>query len=288
VTGLAVALIVAAAFLHATWNLLAKRVAGAGAFLWLVCALSGLIYAPLALWIVVVRRPHIGLVELVFMGGSACLHLGYFTMLTRGYRLGDLSLVYPLARGTGPALSTAAAIAFFGERPTPVAIAGAVLVVVGVFILTGGPRARARSDANARWAVTYGLLTGGLIAMYTLWDKRAVSTLLIPPLLFDWGTNFGRLALLTPVALRQWNDVKRHWRIHLREVTGVAAMSPLAYIMVLTALVFTPVSYVAPAREVSILIGTAMGTRLLAEGDGGRRLTGAAAIVLGVIALALG
>jgi drug/metabolite transporter (DMT)-like permease len=288
VTGFAVALIIAAAVLHATWNLFAKRVAGGSAFLWLVCALSGLIYAPLALWIVIARRPHIGPTELAFMAGSSVLHLGYFTMLTRGYRVGDLSLVYPLARGTGPALSTAAAIAFFGERPTALALAGAALVVAGVFVLTGGPRFRARSGTTVRWAVTYGLLTGALIALYTLWDKRAVSALLIPPLLYDWGSNFGRLALLTPVALRRWQEVKLHWHTHLKEVAGVAAMSPLAYIMVLTALVFTPVSYVAPAREVSILIGTAMGTRLLAESDGGRRLTGAAAILLGVIALALG
>ncbi|MDR7418312.1 MAG: DMT family transporter [Armatimonadota bacterium] len=287
-SALAVGLIITAAFLHATWNLLIKRTGGGGAFLWLVCACSAVLYAPLALWIVARQQPVLGPIQVLFILGSAVLHLGYFTMLTRGYRLGDLSVVYPLARGTGPALSTAAAIAFFGERPTPLAIVGALLVVGGVFVLTSRPWAAARTTARARWAVTYGLLTGGLIACYTLWDKRAVSTLLIPPLLFDWGSNFGRLAFLSPLAVRRWDDVRRHWREHRLEAIGVGALSPLAYILVLTALVFTPVSYVAPAREVSIVIGTIMGTRLLAEGDGPRRLTAAAAIVLGVIALALG
>jgi drug/metabolite transporter (DMT)-like permease len=287
-TGLAVGLIIAAAFFHATWNLLVKRVAGGGAFLWLVCVWSGLLYAPLALWIIVMQRPVVGTRELVFIAGSAVFHLGYFTMLTKGYRLGDLSLIYPLARGTGPALSTAAAIAFFGERPTPMAIAGAILVVGGVFVLTSGRRTTGRAAATSRWAVLYGLLTGGLIACYTLWDKTAVSTLLIPPLLLDWGANFGRLAFLSPLALRRWDDVRRHWRDHRLETIGVGVLAPLAYILVLTALVSTRVSYVAPAREVSILIGTVMGTRLLAEGDAARRLGAGVAIVFGVVALALG
>ncbi len=69
---------------------------------------------------------------------------------------------------------------------------------------------------------------------------------------------------------------------------GVAALAPLAYILVLTALVFTPVSYVAPVREVSILIATAMGAQLLVEGDARRRLLAAGAVVAGVVALALG
>jgi drug/metabolite transporter (DMT)-like permease len=287
-TGLAISLILAAAFVHATWNLLAKRAGAGEAFLWMVFAASIVIYAPITAWIVIVQRPHIGLVQVGFVLGTALLHLAYFVMLTRGYRLGDLSLIYPLARGTGPALSTAAAIAFFGERPTPLAIVGAALVVLGVFVLTNGPRGFRQSAAHARWAVGYGLITGVIIAAYTLWDKQAVSAFGIPPLVLDWGSNVGRLSMLTPLAVARWDQVQLHWRAHRLEVLGVALLSPLAYIMVLTALVFTPVSYVAPAREVSILIGTAMGTRLLSEGDAPRRLAGAAAIVAGVICLAIG
>jgi drug/metabolite transporter (DMT)-like permease len=288
-TGLAVGLILTAAFLHATWNLLIKRTRGGrGPFLWLTCVVSGVIYAPVAAWILVAQRPHLGVIQVAFIAGSAVLHLGYFTLLTHGYRLGDLSLVYPLARGTGPALSTVTAIAFFGERPTVLAMMGAGLVVGGVFVLSSGPRPVGRPSVDTRRAVAYGLLTGAVIACYTLWDKRAVSTLMIPPLLLDWGSNFGRLAFLTPVAVRRWADVQAHWRAHRLEVVGTGVLAPLAYILVLTALVFTPVSYVAPAREVSILIGTLMGTRLLAEGDGVRRLSGAIAIAAGVMALAFG
>jgi drug/metabolite transporter (DMT)-like permease len=287
VTLLALSLVLSSAVLHATWNLFAKRAGGGAAFVWLFNALSAIIYAPLALGVVVIMRPHIGAVEIAFMAGSTALHTVYFLTLQRGYRVGDLSLVYPIARGTGPALSTTAAILVFGERPTPLAIVGALLVAVSVFALTGGGR-HSDDPARRRAAVLYGLVTGVLIASYTLWDKHAVGVLLIPPLLFDWANTLGRTALITPHALRHWGAIRAEWREHRREAFVVAIFSPLAYILVLTALVFTPVSYVAPAREISILIGTMMGARLLSEGDGRRRMIAAGGMVLGVIALAVG
>ena len=284
-TVFAFGLVLAAAFIHASWNLLAKRAGGGAAFVWLFAALSTVLYAPIAVILYLWQRPLIGPVEIFFMAGSALIHIGYFLVLQRGYRVGDLSLVYPLARGTGPTLSTLAAILLFGEKPSGVAMFGAALVAAGVFFLAGG---KSPGQGSRLWAVGYGLLTGLLIASYTLWDKHAVSSLMIPPLLQDYCTNLGRAILLAPVAIRKWPEVRREWRIHRWESLGVAALCPLSYIMVLTALITTPVSYIAPAREVSILIGAVMGTRLLAEGDARRRLPGAAAIVAGVLALALG
>jgi drug/metabolite transporter (DMT)-like permease len=225
-------------------------------------------------------------VEIFFMFGSGVLHLGYFLLLQRGYAVGDLSVVYPLARGTGPLLATAAAIVFFGESPSPVAIVGIVMIAGGVFLLTREPGS-ARGAGLGR-GVIYGLLTGGFIAAYTLWDKQAVSALLIPPLLQSWATTLVTTALLTPLAMRHRGKAAEIWRNHKPEVLGVAVLSPLSYILVLTALVFTPVSYVAPAREISILIGVLMGTRLLAEGNIRQRVLAAGAMVAGIVALALG
>jgi drug/metabolite transporter (DMT)-like permease len=286
-TLLALSLVLSSAVLHATWNFFAKRAGGGAAFVWLFNALSAVVYAPFALGAVFIQRPHIGGVEIAFMVVSTLLHTVYFLTLQRGYREGDLSLVYPIARGTGPALSTTAAILIFCERPTPLAICGALLVAVSVFALTGGGR-RSNDPVRRRAAIFYGLITGLLIASYTLWDKHAVSVLLIPPLLFDWTNTIGRTALITPHALRHWAAIRREWYDHRREACIVAIFSPLAYILVLTALVFTPVSYIAPAREISILIGTIMGARLLSEGDGRRRMIAAGGMVLGVIALAVG
>jgi drug/metabolite transporter (DMT)-like permease len=288
-TILALTLVLSAAFLHATWNLLAKYVgseAGSAVFVWLSGSLAVVLYAPLAVAVVVLQEPRLGPTELLFMLGSGVLHLGYFLLLQRGYAVGDLSLVYPLARGTGPLLATAAAIAFFGERPSLLALCGVVLIVAGVFLLTREPKgAQTRRPSSG---VAYGLATGVFIAAYTLWDKHAVSALLVPPLLQDWASNLVRALLLTPLAARRRGEVRALWHAHKAAVLGVAVLAPLAYILVLTALAFTPVSYVAPAREVSILIATAMGAQLLVEGDARRRLLAAAAVVAGVVALALG
>ncbi len=285
-TQAALGLVLGAAAIHATWNLLAKRVGGGSAFVWLFGSLTAVIYAPLAAATILLARPHIGVVQLVFLAGTAVLHLGYFLMLQSGYRTGDLSLVYPLARGTGPMLSVGAAIIVLGERPSPVVMGGALLIGIGIFLLAGNPASL--RHPGARRAVSFALLTGTLIAAYTLWDKHAVSVLGIPPILLDWGGNLGRALLLTPTALARREEVRALWLTYRREVVLVAVLTPMAYILVLTAMVFTPVSYVAPAREISILVGTAMGSRFLAEGDAPRRLTAAGAIVLGVAALAVG
>ena len=288
-TVFALVLVLVAATFHATWNLLAKRVGEGGAlFVWLFGSLAVLIYAPLAVGVVALARPHLGPEALLFMFGSGVLHLGYFVLLQRGYAVGDLSLVYPLARGTGPLLATLAAIVLLGEKPGALALLGIGLITLGVFLLTAEPgRARIRKEG---WGtgVVYGLLTGAFIAAYTIWDKHAVSALLVPPLLQSWVTTVVTTGLLTPLALRRRGEALALWRAHKVEILGVAVLSPLSYILVLTALVFTPVSYVAPAREISILIGAAMGARLLAEGDVRRRLAAAGVMVLGIVALALG
>jgi drug/metabolite transporter (DMT)-like permease len=287
VTAWALVLILAAAFIHATWNLLNKRASGHATFTWVVAVLSAVFYLPVAMAAVLFWQAQIGWVEIGLMAGSAALHTGYFVLLNEGYRAGDLSLVYPLARGTGPLLSSAGAILFFGERPSALALVGGLLIVLGVMVLTGSPD-KLRQQAGAKKAIIYALVTGTFIAAYTLWDKQAVSTFAVGPILLDWGSNLGRSLLLTPFALRHWNRVQNEWRIHRFEAIGVALLVPLSYILVLTAMQFTPVSYVAPAREISILIGTVMGARLLAEGDVHRRLAAAGAMVLGVVALAIG
>ncbi|HWO41092.1 MAG TPA: EamA family transporter, partial [Candidatus Eisenbacteria bacterium] len=132
----ALTLILAAAVIHATWNLLNKRASGHATFTWVVAVLSALLYAPITITIVEVWQLPFDLVTVGMMAGSAALHTAYFVLLNQGYRAGDLSLVYPLARGTGPLLSSLAAIVFLGERPSAVAVAGALLIVGGVLILT--------------------------------------------------------------------------------------------------------------------------------------------------------
>lgn len=282
---LALLLVLVSAVAHATWNLFAKRTNGGALLVWLYDILSTILYAPVVVILLIVQRQSLSLIGLLFIVGSAILHLTYFILLQRGYRVGDLSLVYPLARGTGPLLSTICAIVLFAERPTLIALAGMGLVVAGIFVITGG--SRIFSGRVKRGGIIYGLIIGLFIASYTLWDKQGVSVLLVPPLLYYYGTIVFRLALLTPYALPHWNDLRQEWGLHRAEIIGVAVLSPLSYFLVLTALVFTPVSYVAPTREIGVLFGVLMGTRLLAEGETKRRLIAAGMIVVGIIALAI-
>jgi drug/metabolite transporter (DMT)-like permease len=226
--------------------------------------------------------------QLIGIGGTAVLHLGYFVLLQRGYRIGDFSVVYPLARSTGPALSSVGAILLFGERPSLLAVSGMVLIIVGVFTLSARGDHIVSRSLSPSWVLRYGLLTGVFIAMYTLWDARSVRLLGVPPLLLDWGSNVGRVLLLLPFAGSWRDEVTFHWREHRLEVAAVAILGTFAYILVLSAMKFTPVSYVAPARETSILIGTLMGMRFLSEGGGMRRIVAALMMVAGVVALALG
>lgn len=283
----ALTLILLAACSHATWNLVAKRAGGGASFVWLFGVVSTVIYLPAALAIVLLYKPNIGFVELAFIVGSGVLHAAYFLVLQRGYRNGDLSLVYPVARGSGPLLATIDAIACFHEHPPPLALIGIALVVCGILSVTGLRFTRKFSRAAQRSAIGYGLLTGCFIASYTLWDKYAVSTLWIPAIVLAWASSGTRTLLVSIYAIRRWPQVTTEWHSHKKAAIAVGILAPLAYFLILTALKFTPVSYVASTREISIVIGTWMGTRILDEGDFCRRLIASSVIVTGVLLLAV-
>lgn len=284
---LALALVLSAAVVHATWNFLLKRSGGGIVFVWWFAMLSALIYAPLTLAVLWWQRPALGWMHLGLMFASAALHTAYYMLLDRGYRSGDLSLVYPLARGSGPLITVLCAVLLLQEQPSVLAVGGALLIGCGAVMLTGADPHKLR-QAGSLPAIGFALLTGCMIASYTLVDKIAVAAYLIPPILQDWAANLGRVLLMTPMAMRVRSELMPTWRRAKKEIIAVAILCPLSYILVLTAMVFTPVSYVAPAREISILFAAIMGTQLLAEGNAARRLAASAAMVAGIVCLALG
>lgn len=285
-TGLAFVLVLASAFMHALWNFLAKRAGGGMAMVWLFSTVAAIIYLPVALAVFFIQRPVLEAPQLIYIAGSVILHIAYYFLLQRGYSTGDLSLVYPLARGTGPLLSIVGAIILFSERPSPAVLVGAVFVTIGVLILTGNPLA-IRGKAAAP-AIAYGLLCGLSIAAYTLWDKEAVSALLIPPVIFTWAGNAAQAVLLAPNAYRYREQVRHAWTHHRREVFGIGILDSLSYILFLIALTVGTVSNLAPVRQTSILIGAFMGARLLSEEASRRRLIAAAVMLAGLGALAFG
>ena len=285
-TPLALLLVLLAAVMHATWNLASKRAASGVPFIWITGLLSFVLWTPVVA--VYCWRQPVTLTALGagFMVLSRVLHSGYSIYLQRAYRSGDFSLVYPLARGTGPLLSALAAIAFLGERPTPLALGGIALIIGSIFYLTGGAALWRGHPHGA--AIFNGLACGGFIAAYTFADQRAVVYAAVSPLLIDWGGNIARSVLFAPFAARRWPECREVWHKYRRECLTVAVLGPAAYILVLSAMRLSPLSYLAPVREISILVGAYLGARFLQEGDTRRRLVATGGMVLGVIALALG
>ncbi|ASB90672.1 DMT family transporter [Bacillus sonorensis] len=274
------------AFIHASWNYLSKKAGGGIAFIWLFTAIAAVFYCPLAIGVILYEKPDIGLWEIILIIASILVHLGCFLVLQKGYKIGDLSLVYPIARGTGPLLTCILAVIIFHEKLTLFTFIGILLIMASILFFTGGMKKL--KEEGALIPILYGLAVGAIIAAYTILDKAAVSHFLIPPLLLDYCNTIGRLIILTPFAVKNWNDVRAEWNNHRLEAAGVGIFNSLAYILALGVMVFAPVSHVAPIREISILIGTIMGSVLLSEGFGRVRVIAAFLMVLGVISVAAG
>jgi drug/metabolite transporter (DMT)-like permease len=272
-----------AACTHASWNLVAKTAARSRHFVWLYSMASLFIWTGPAIWVLVHTHWHPGPQPWLALVATALLHLAYSLALQSGYRAGDLSLVYPIARGTGPLLSFAGAALLLGERPGWIPLVGVLLVASGIALVAELWRPRPQSP---RAGILWGLLTGACIASYTLNDGWAVKYLAISPILVDFTGNLFRAVVLARPALTNVTQMRQEVREFGGAALVVGALGPLGYILVLWAMTMAPISHVAPARELATLVGTYFGSRLLKERIGWSRVAGALCIVLGVICLA--
>lgn len=289
----ALALVLLAGLIHASWNIAAKRAGGDVRFAAFTTVVNCIAWAPVGLWLAWSALPAWGRREWGLLGASALLHTGYYLMLLRGYRKADLTVVYPLARGAGPLLSSLAAILLLGEHLTALGGFGIAGVVAGVFLIAGGPALWRRSRDPAERArvhkgMFYGLASGAFIAGYTVVDGYGVKVLLMSPILVDYVGSLLRVFVVGPAVLRNVAEAKQQWRQQWKYALFVGIVSPVSYVMVLYAMQVAPLSHVAPAREVSMLFAALIGGQLLGEGDRWLRLLGAACIAAGVMALALG
>jgi drug/metabolite transporter (DMT)-like permease len=281
---LAVALVVVAAALHASWNLLTKRSEDKLAFIWWGPAspapsCSFRLSRGSRLW--PQWPPHLW----PRLALAAMLRAAYLFMLTTAYARGDLSIVYPLARGVGPIFVTVAAVVLLGERVTYQAVLGIVVVALGAYTMHL-PRLDVRAiiapvSSLASPTVAYAVPTGLLTAAYSLVDKWSMTTEL-PPAWYAYLTIPVAALLLTPLVVTRtrW---RHEWRLNRRPIVIVALLMTGSYLLVLYALRIAPVSYVAPARELGIVFGTALGIVVLRERQGPQKLAGALLILTGVV-----
>lgn len=287
----ALLLVVCAAFIHAGWNLLSKRAAMAGAhFVFAYSFFAILFYFPIMLWVVFTQGNMPWTSETITcVVLSALLHMGYSLSLQKGYQVADLSVVYPIARGTGPMLSSIGAFILLGEPVRPLGILGILLVVMGILLIATQGHLRRFFSPAALTGVRWGMQTGILIAAYTVVDAYGVKVLLISPFLLDWFSNVLRLGMLAPFIARRGRagfvKLKPYWKL----AAAVGFLSPMSYILVLQALSLgAPLSMVAPAREMSMMAGTLLGMIVLREKANIWSLLGCVVMISGVIALTSG
>jgi drug/metabolite transporter (DMT)-like permease len=282
VTGAALALVTAAAFLHASWNALAKRGQDPIAFLWWASCAASLLLLPL------------GAAELATTGFPAAaapfvvativLHSIYFYSLGRAYASGAFSLVYPIARGGAVGLVPVAAFFVFDERLSTLGILGVALVAAGIaalHLLASPHGAASRPPAGA---TTWALVTALAIAAYSLVDKAGVQR--IGPVPYLMLMEAGSALVFLPVILTRPAAVRRELRNWSR-ILAVAAMSAAAYTLVLFAFQMSKTGYVVAAREMSIVLSVLIGSLWLREGHLAPRLTGAGIVLAGVACIAL-
>lgn len=285
---LAILLILAATLSHASWNFLTKRSRDRLAFLWWTGVAGSVLYLPVVLWV----APPWTLAAGDWAGviGGAAIRAAYFAALGTAYARGDLSLVYPLARGIAPVLVPPLAVLFLGERPSPVGWAGIATIGLGIYVLHlpgfGGATALAPLRALRSAHAGYAGLTGCLTTAYSLVDAWNIRRG-VPPLLYAYLTIPVAALLLTPVVGRRPESRSAERRTGGRAIVTVAILMTGGYLLVLLALRLAPVSYVAPARELSIVIGTLLGLVVLREPAPAPRLCGAGLIVAGVLLLTL-
>jgi drug/metabolite transporter (DMT)-like permease len=290
VSGTALALVLTAAVLHATWNLAIKGAGGEDrvAFVWLYIVVCSAIWTPIGVvWVVVTGESP----TWWWLGAplvSALLHVVYQLALQRGYAEGDLNLVYPLARGAGPLLTFLFAVTVLDQHPGPAEVAGVLAVIGGVLLISlGGQMGRLAAD---RAGVIWGLATGATIAAYTLWDNHSVNGLDLSPVPYFVLNIVLQLPFLAVLLVRRRDPtpVREVWTSARTAALTVALLSPVAYLLVLRAMQLAPVALVAAARESSIVVGAVFGWLVLREPRPARRLVGAVVVLAGIGLIAIG
>lgn len=313
----ALGLVLAAGILHASWNLILKRsserllVAAWAMLLGAVAFVPALVVAwppPAAVW--------------PFAGGSAVVYVAYYGCLARAYGGGDFSLVYPIARGTAPAMLTLWAVIFLGERPSPGGVLGIATILCGLIVLGGAPlwsreaakgtgarngdhagpgsmsqipvRSAGETPARNRWQQLRAHARGSgsaflvafFISVYSVLDGAAVRHWLpIPYLVLVFGLSGS--AFVGMLAARDRERAFRVLRMHFRPILMIGLMTFAAYSLVLRAFQIASVSYAGAAREVGIVFGALAGWLLLRERFGRVRTVGAALVFAGIGLLAL-
>jgi drug/metabolite transporter (DMT)-like permease len=284
------ALVLASTATHAYWNYLLKRARGGTVFIGLSKIFEVVLFAPAFLWWSIPEgRNHLDAWPIVL--GGALLTLASYVALAQSYRLADLSVAYPVARGGTLLFLPILGFAVFGERISAVGWFALASIVLGIVLLQmSSLSASALRAVRARLGErSVGLALGAAVATaaYTTWDKWAVQTL--PPFAYFYAYTAliaaayaGYLWRSCPAAALR-DELRRDWRA----IAQVAVCNTVTYLLVLLALRSGTSSYVVALRQLGIAVGALLGWRLLGEPFGAPRALGVALIVAGCLLVGL-
>ncbi|HUG30938.1 MAG TPA: EamA family transporter [Candidatus Limnocylindria bacterium] len=309
---LAIALVLVAAVLHAGWNVLLKTSNDTLGTAVRLQAFGTAILLPIGFLAWLAHGMPAVPVEAIWLAvGSGLLEAVYFVCLASAYRRGDLSLVYPLARGSAPLLAVLVGILLLGERLVPLALAGVASLLLGILLVSRPWRALRAAGAEHRGAIGFALATGAAIAAYSAVDRVGVrltepwlygsilavvatSTLAITVVV---GRRMGVLAPapvpppgpLLPDGIVHVGAPSRSAGLARDAIAGVLSLG--AYLLVLFAYAIAPLAAVAPLRESGIVLAAAWGAVRLGEAAGRRetstRIAAAGLVVVGAVLLAV-
>jgi len=278
----ALGLLLAAAMMHTTWNLLVKRAKEKQVFIWCSLIAGIIIFSPLLL------TSPISLISIwPFLISSAFVEAIYYITLIRAYENGDFSLVYPMARGAAPAFLLVWATFFLGERPRIFGIVGILLLVFGLIVVGGKAWWTLRKASGlSKSALTLALGVACCISIYTAIDGAAVHQ--VSPLPYTVLVIALPTVFITPVVVKRYGTdaILEEWRVNWIRIVLVGLFTLLAYILALKAYSITRVSYAGSVREISVVFAAFVGWRWLGENFGVIRLVGSIFIFVGILVIA--
>ena len=276
-----VAIVLVAALAHASWNALVKSDDDRLVTLGAVNAVRFALCIP-----IVLALPLPAPASWPYLVASAVLHVGYYTFLIAAYRFGDLSKVYPLARGLSPLIVAAGAFVFAGERLSPVALAGVAIACLGIASLSVGGAAMHPHDH--RRGVLFAVGTALFIAAYTVTDATGARLSGHAVSYVAWLAILDGLPMLAAAAVSRRAALARHLATRAWKSLAGGTLQLVAYGLVVWALSLAPMAAVSALRETSVLFAAVIGVKLLGESLGARRIAAAALVAAGIVMIEWG
>lgn len=280
----ALALLVVAAALHAGWNLVVKRSGGDQVFTWLAVVVGSLCFTPFIYF-----GEGLTARVLPYILASAGFEMAYFLALTRAYRLGDFSLVYPIARGSAPAFLALWATTLLGEELSVGGVIGLTVLVAGLIVVGSGLWLTRGVGAIDPRAVVAALLVALCISAYTAVDGAAVQFTAPGP--YTAAVMLLTSAATTPFILaltrRTGASIGAVWRAKWPTICLVGILTMTTYLLVLLAYTRAQVAYAGAVREISVVFAAIVGWRFLGEPFGAYRTAGSALIFAGTLIIAV-